>query len=58
MWQLDAALLQLQVAASLPRTSRKKRAFPLMSGGAASAGVRLAPSVHALPPLSMRDLTR
>ena len=32
-----AALLRL-VAASLPRTSRKKRAFPLMSGGAASAG--------------------
>ena len=47
----------LQVAASLPRTSRKKRAFPLMSGGAASAGVCLAPAVHAPPPLSMRDLT-
>ena len=47
----------LQVAASLPRASRKKRAFPLMSGGAASAGVCLAPAVHAPPPLSMRDLT-
>ncbi len=46
-----------QVAASLPRTSRKKRAFPLMSGDAASAGGCLAPAVHAPPPLSMRDLT-
>jgi hypothetical protein len=41
VWQLDVALLQVAVlvAASLPRTSRKKRAFPPMSGGAASAGV-------------------
>ena len=37
MWRLDVAL-HGHVAASLPRTSRKKRAFPLMSGGAASAG--------------------
>ena len=59
VWQLDVALLQVAVlvAASLPRTSRKKRAFPPMSGGAASAGVCL-PAVHAPPPLSMRDLTR
>jgi hypothetical protein len=32
-----------EVAASLPRTSRKKRAFPLMSGGAASSGGVLFP---------------
>jgi hypothetical protein len=59
VWQLDVALLlvSVRVAASLPRTSRKKRAFPLMSGGAASAGGCL-PAVHAPPPLSMRDLTR
>ena len=34
MWQLNVLLLHPDVAASLPRTSRKKR----MSGGAASAG--------------------
>ena len=47
----------LQVAASLPRTSRKKRAFP---PGAAALPLRgcLAPAVHAPPPLSRRDLTR
>ena len=45
----------LQIAASLPRTSRKKRALlPSRSGGAASAG-GLAPAAHAPPPLSMRD---
>ncbi len=54
--RLDVALHR--VAASLPRTSRKKRAFPLMSGGAASAGGCLVPAVHAPPPLSMRDLMR
>jgi hypothetical protein len=64
VWQLDVALhgksmrVAVLVAASLPRTSRKKRAFPPMSGGAVSAGVCLAPAVHAPPPLSMRDLTR
>ena len=70
-WRLNVELLPLLrlqrglrsmqvavlVAASLPRISRKKRAFPLMSGGAASAGFCL-PAVHAPPPLSMRDLTR
>ena len=61
MWRLDVELLQVAVlvAASLPRTSRKKRAFlPSRSGGAASGGAGLAPAVHAPPPLSMRDLTR
>jgi hypothetical protein len=59
VWRLNMELLQVAVlvAASLPRTSRKKRAFPLMSGGAASAGFCL-PAVHAPPPLSMRDLAR
>jgi hypothetical protein len=38
MWRLDVALHGSVVAASLPRTSCKKRAFPPMSGGAASAG--------------------
>jgi len=40
VWRLDVSLLRaaVLVVASLPRTSRKKRAFPLMSGGAASAG--------------------
>ena len=41
MWRLDVALhgKSMSVAASLPRTSRKKRAFlPSRSGGAASAG--------------------
>ncbi len=51
-------LLLPLITASLPRTSRKKRAFPLMSGGAASAGGCLVPAVPAPPPLSMRDLTR
>ena len=58
MWRLDVALLQVAVlvAASLPRTSRKKRAFlPSRSGGAASAEGGLAPAMHAPPPLSMRD---
>jgi hypothetical protein len=60
MRRLDVALRGSagRVAASLPRTSRKKRAFPPMSGGTASAGVRLVPTVPAPPPLSMRDLTR
>ena len=43
MLRLNGALLQaaVPVAASLPRTSRKKRAFlPSRSGGAASAGGR------------------
>ncbi len=45
MWRLDVSLLQaaVLVVASLPRTSRKKRAFPLMSGGAASEGGVLLP---------------
>ena len=45
MWRLDVALhgKPMQVAASLPRTSRKKRAFPPMSGGAASEGGVLLP---------------
>jgi len=45
VWQLDVKLLRLLegVAASLPRTSRKKRALPPMSGGAASAGGVLLP---------------
>ena len=72
MWRLNVALLRaagrmyrenaqvllplLQVAARLPRTSRKKRAFlPSRSGGAASAEGGLAPAMHAPPPLSMRD---
>ena len=60
MWRLDVELLPAaEIAASLPRTSRKKRAFlPSRSGGAASGGAGLAPAVHAPPPLSMRDLTR
>ena len=61
MWRLNVALHErsMLVAASLPRTSRKKRAFlPSRSGGAASAGGGLAPAMHAPPPLSMRDLTR
>ena len=61
MWRLDVALHErsMLVAASLPRTSRKKRAFlPSRSGGAASAEGGLAPAMHAPPPLSMRDLTR
>ena len=48
----------LQIAASLLRTSRKKRAFLPSRSGAASAGGGLAPAAHAPPPLSMRDLTR
>ena len=57
MWRLNVALHgSALVAASLPRTSRKKRALlPSKSGGAASAGRGLAPAAHAPPPLSMRD---
>ncbi len=63
VWRLDVARLDValhgsaEVAASLPRTSRKKRAFPPLSGGAASPGVCL-PTMHAPPLLSMRDLAR
>ena len=49
MWQLNVLLLHPDVAASLPRTSRKKR----MSGGAASAGGSRSACA---PPLGVRDL--
>ncbi len=48
VWQLDMALLLAVAAASIPRTSRKKRAFPLMSGGPALCGGVSSHHVHAV----------